>query len=1175
MELRALSEADTLLRAANVGLQNYTIGKWNMAESFKYLEKALAGEVQLCRTRPTFAQPGDVYFYVLTFNEAELQDETRFDFIYEDGFQLSATANNNKETNVRRVYSYLNDRELKKRLDEEKREQPKRYTDFHKPTRNSPRTAVAVLYTGALGEAGQAPHGNSKDPNAAPFKRQTSTTRKVLANILKAGPSQKPKDLVKRVTYDLDKVNHGSDEAKELLKPTLEQTKRAKQANLATKYISPDPLFSVYQLCHDNQIIHYYRLWPTFIVIFSSEPCINLAKELMSILRHQKDAPFQLAYDTTFHCGSFYLSSLVARNFLIEGSKLFPVILMMHDRRQTETHTLLWDVFMKLCHKEFMPVAHLVPITVDREYAITKAIRFYCKDRAQITFCKLHLVKNFETMLRRKRNFKLRAITVQQYKTMCEAKSENEYDSLLADARKVWPADVVKKFLDPHRGYDHPTRTKSAAFAVAHFTVFGDKPATNNVSESYNSMIKRLDIGRHSRIDYIILQILEDGLFTISNMLNAMRGKKSALGFRTNKLYQDECTQLANSFPPVEAVAIEDTIEKAGAAWKAIVDARDQIEDPELVSKQAALLQAVSLETQLVTLDTGNQYSVAGIPESTTAIVRRNESDFQYLVQFHKNQLICSCNMSKKCHHVYAVKLLMDKKSLFAPDILKPHSVQTRYMTRSRLTGSKGAEPKQVPMFKTNLFSDTVESARVGESSGSLDHATSFMHTLEVSTETVGNEEELDDVSLFKTEFEDNYASDSHFQPLHSTPLKSTPPSILDQSTVTGSTLKRKASIDSPLVFPRANTCVKKPRTVTRPFSSWSDWGSILPFNDDIVDEEYLRLKPGQYLTQSILDDITALLIHHVDEETFDHNDQVARHFLHIPTDVVVLINGGKVPASHFFAHAPASKSIVTFYHLCDRTGATGHWVLGIICFRSRRVFLLDSLASKYKPANRMEVFAFAKRYIVMAHLFAGYPEDMVKWKYIFAADSPKQRNGFDCGIFVFHTVHAVLNRVAASVGPPPSDVARSVLFETLSLSSKSLLDKIRNSQLAALATMDKECFLDSKQLGQILPLAHRYRFSKERVSERPIMDLIDTLRDHEVRGGPEWQVTCIGSACKYSGYSDRPHIVRCIACKTAYHSHCYQKLRKTALCTTYFYCSCKTDPVYDYLSSPEKSIKT
>ncbi|KAI1294000.1 hypothetical protein HDE_06208 [Halotydeus destructor] len=1179
-EVRKLSDADVLLRNSNVGLQNYTAQRWNYIESAKYLDKALAGQVQLCRTRPTFAQPGDIYFYVFTFNEDELQYESRFDAVYEDAFQFSVSTTNRSDPRIVRVYSYVNDKQLKKRLDKDKREHPKRYTDFHKATINSSRTAVAVLYTGALSEAGQTPHGNSKDPNALPFKRQTSTTRKHLANILKAGPSQKPKDLVKTVTYQLDKLENVSDQARELLKPTLDNTKRAKQAALTSKYISPDPLFSVYQLCHDNQVIHYYRLWPTFIVVFSSEQCISLTKELMQILKHQSDAPFQLAYDTTFNCGSFYLSALVARNFLLEGSPLFPVILMMHDRRQTETHTLLWDVFMKLCSKEFMPVAHLIPITVDREYAITKAIRFYCKERAQITFCKLHLVKNFETMLRRKRNFKQRKTTLQQYKVMCEAQSEDEYESLLKIAKTEWPADVVKKYLDPHRGYDHPTRTKSAAFAVSHFTVFREKPATNNVSESYNSMIKRLDIGRHSRIDYIILQILEDGLFTISDMLCAMNRKKSASNYRINSLFQQECSLLASRFKPVGAVAIETTIEKVRLAWQLIVDSRDEIEDPELVSKQAALLQAVNLEALLVTLDNGSEFSISAT--ASLALVRRTSDDFQYLVQFHKGQLVCSCNMSKKCQHVYAVKLLVDQKSLFSEkqDTLNPQALQARYMTRSRLTGSKGAEPKQAPMFKTNFFSETVESARDGgEPSLSLDHRTSFMHTLEVSEATLDDDQEMDDVSLFKTEFEDNYATDSHFQPLHSTPLKHILPApsqpILDHSIVPS--IKRKPSIilDSPLLLPRVSTCVKRIKFPSKPFESWNNWASKTITNADILEQELLGLKPGQYLTQSNLDDTTALLLVHADDETLDHNDQVCRQFLHIPTDIVVQITIGKIPHSHFFAHSPAAKALATFYFLCDRSGATGHWVLGLICFTSRRVIVFDSLFAKYQPERRKHVFAFAKRYITLAHLFAGYPEDMTKWKYIFATDAPKQRNGFDCGIFAFHIVHAILHRVVPSTFPPPSDVARTILYETLT--DKALLNRVRDAELYALSNMDKACFLDTKQLSQIPLLAFKNAFAKERVAERPFIDHIETIRDFEVRGGTEWQATCTGPDCKYDGYDERPHIVRCIACKKAYHSDCFQLLtgRKTALCTTYFYCTCQKNPLFEYLSSPEKSIKS
>ncbi|KAI1306773.1 hypothetical protein HDE_00925 [Halotydeus destructor] len=1167
---RKLSEDDAALRAASVGLEKYTINQWTFDKSLQYLEKALAGEVPICQTRPTFAQPGDVYFYIFNFNESDLQHRSRFDTVFEDGFQFSATNNANKETGVVRVYSYLNDRELKNRLGNMA---PKRYIDFHKATKNSTRTAVAVLYTGALGEAGQTPHGNSKHPDAQPFKRQPNTMKMKLANILKDGPSSRPKEIVKKVTYDLANLEGTSEQAKELLKPTLETAKRAKQKAKAASYISPDPLFSVYQLCHDGQIIHYYRLWPTFIVIFSSDHCLNLARELMNILRFRPDAPFQLAYDTTFQCGSFYLSSLVARNFLIEDAPLFPVILMMHDRRLTDTHTLLWDVFMKLCHKEFMAVAHLIPITVDREYAISKAIRFYCKDRAQITFCKLHLVKNFKTMLRRKRNFSQVKTTVAQYRAMCEAKSEEQYDLLLAQARQEWPPDVVKKFLDPNRGYDHPTRTKSAAFAVAHFTVFKSKPATNNVSESYNSMIKRLDITHQSRIDYIILQIIEDALFTISDMACAMKKKKSAAMYRLSKDFLEETQQLMAIFEPVTALPVQFTVDRVRTVWRSIVDAR-KTDDLELPSKEAALLRAVQCDVQLVNLDSGASFDVATLPNSITAIVKRLEGgDFRHLVQYHKGDLVCTCNMSKKCHHVYAVKILMDKKSIFngKEDVLNPQHVQTRYMTRSRLSGAKGADPKPVKVFKTNLFPDPMESGRNASGEATFDHATSFMHTLELSTEVEDTDQELDDVSLFKTEFEDNYAADSHF-PRHSTPVKHD--LTMDISRVPS--LKRPSSIvESVIISPRKNTCVKRPRMANRAFADWVDWRSHITNNELISDDRYLGLKPKQYLTQSLLDDLTSLLVHSVDEQTPDNNDQLSRHFLYIPSDIVSGIDGAKVAESHFFTHSPASKSFAVFYYLCDRSGSKGHWVVGIICFTSRRVLLLDSLSRGYHAESRKEVFSFAKRYIVMSHLFAGHREDMTKWQYIFSTDANQQVNGYDCGIYCFHVVYNLLNRVQQLSEPPESDSARSILHETLSLTSHEVLRQIHDAEVNGLENMHKTCLVDKRQIEEILSISLRQSFSKEFVRQQPTGTILKTLRNQETRGGEFWKVTCVGKQCQYSDYHDRPHIIRCVACKTCFHSDCYERFSGSvpSLCTAYFYCSCKAGPPFDYLPSPEKSF--
>ncbi|RWS18917.1 hypothetical protein B4U80_12390, partial [Leptotrombidium deliense] len=81
------------------------------------------------------------------------------------------------------------------------------------------------------------------------------------------------------------------------------------------------------------------------------------------------------------------------------------------------------------------------------------------------------------------------------------------------------------------------------------------------------------------------------------------------------------------------------------------------------------------------------------------------------------------------------------------------------------------------------------------------------------------------------------------------------------------------------------------------------------------------------------------------------------------------------------------------------------HWMLGIIIIKSREIILLDSLNNKY----RNEQFTVLRRMIFMAAASALVKLDISTWRCIYAEDTVKQQNGYDCGLFVILYAYSVI----------------------------------------------------------------------------------------------------------------------------------------------------------------------
>ena len=84
-------------------------------------------------------------------------------------------------------------------------------------------------------------------------------------------------------------------------------------------------------------------------------------------------------YDTTFCMGDFYVSALLYRSTVFVGHPVMPLMLMLHERRMTDSHALMFNWFSKLSS-----MIKIVCVS-DREAAITNAIHAVLPDASMVT----------------------------------------------------------------------------------------------------------------------------------------------------------------------------------------------------------------------------------------------------------------------------------------------------------------------------------------------------------------------------------------------------------------------------------------------------------------------------------------------------------------------------------------------------------------------------------------------------------------------------------------------------------------------------------------------------------------------------------------------------------------------------------------------------------------------
>ena len=92
---------------------------------------------------------------------------------------------------------------------------------------------------------------------------------------------------------------------------------------------------------HLEGFVSEITVFPDLMTVFALP---EIVKTFTEILQSNASTPVLLVYDTTFILGDFYISPLVFRHVLFEGTPWIPLAFLIHDRKLQKCHNRLFEV---------------------------------------------------------------------------------------------------------------------------------------------------------------------------------------------------------------------------------------------------------------------------------------------------------------------------------------------------------------------------------------------------------------------------------------------------------------------------------------------------------------------------------------------------------------------------------------------------------------------------------------------------------------------------------------------------------------------------------------------------------------------------------------------------------------------------------------------------------------
>ena len=306
-----------------------------------------------------------------------------------------------------------------------------------------------ITYTGDEQAAAQFPHGNSKNPRAAPYQR----TQAHVLHAMKSSTTSSAKNVYRSLVTPSDAADPTT--SSHLPHPPVstavprnsEQARNALKAQRNKSRPSRDALFNLHELAYDTTFVHHITTFPDLEVILYDRQMMHTFQSLLTTSSTDSVPTQVVSYDTTFNIGDFYLSVLLFRHTDFESAPVLPLAYMIHERKLQHTHEVLFQQIQSVCPQ--LGTATNIVIVTDNEPAIRNAIRTHFPD-ASLFLCWNHVLQDCKRWLRShgvSTSVEM-AYYTDSVRQLLQSASLDEYKNRLIEATTMWSQPFASQLCD-------------------------------------------------------------------------------------------------------------------------------------------------------------------------------------------------------------------------------------------------------------------------------------------------------------------------------------------------------------------------------------------------------------------------------------------------------------------------------------------------------------------------------------------------------------------------------------------------------------------------------------------------------------------------------------------------------------------------------------------------------
>uniref|UniRef100_A0A1X7THV4 MULE transposase domain-containing protein n=1 Tax=Amphimedon queenslandica TaxID=400682 RepID=A0A1X7THV4_AMPQE len=227
-----------------------------------------------------------------------------------------------------------------------------------------------------------------------------------------------------------------------------------------------------------------------------------MSAEINRLLLLKSGGAQLLSYDTTFKLGDFYVSPILFRNILFRSNPVMPAMFMIHERKLKTTH----DELMKIVAKELPCLVHgtqSVSMVTDEERGfvsidehLPKVCRFFCWN---------HIINSAKNWLKGHGATSAEVpVYVGNIRNLLHKDSYEQYELCLDEVKRNWSQPFLQYYMSEiHVKIEFASRWNLEKHGI-YSPVSG---VTNNQSEGFNSVLKRLQSWKKISIDTALLSL--------------------------------------------------------------------------------------------------------------------------------------------------------------------------------------------------------------------------------------------------------------------------------------------------------------------------------------------------------------------------------------------------------------------------------------------------------------------------------------------------------------------------------------------------------------------------------------------------------------------------------------------------------------------------------------------